>query len=56
LEIERLKAAGVRLIDEHPRLGAGGCRIAFIHPSSTSGVLIELSQPEPESGSKTDLE
>jgi methylmalonyl-CoA/ethylmalonyl-CoA epimerase len=56
LEIERLKAAGVRLIDGHPRLGAGGCRIAFIHPSSTSGVLIELSQPAPESDSKTDLE
>lgn len=56
LEIERLKAAGVRLIDAHPRLGAGGCRIAFIHPSSTSGVLIELSQPEPESGSNTDME
>jgi methylmalonyl-CoA/ethylmalonyl-CoA epimerase len=56
LEIERLKAAGVRLIDAHPRLGAGGCRIAFIHPSSTSGVLIELSQPEPESGSKTDMD
>ena len=56
LEIERLKAAGVRLIDAHPRLGAGGCRIAFIHPSNTSGVLIELSQREPGSGSKTDLE
>ena len=44
-ELRRLKAAGVRLIDETPRPGAGGCRIAFLHPSSTNGVLIELSQP-----------
>jgi methylmalonyl-CoA/ethylmalonyl-CoA epimerase len=37
-----LKAKGVRLINETPTLGAGGKRIAFIHPESTSGVLIEL--------------
>ena len=37
-----LKAKGTRLIDEEPRPGAGGCLVAFIHPSSTGGVLIEL--------------
>jgi methylmalonyl-CoA/ethylmalonyl-CoA epimerase len=37
-----LKAKGTRLIDEEPRVGAGGCLVAFIHPSSTGGVLIEL--------------
>ncbi len=40
-----LKAKGVRLIDEHPRRGAHGNRIAFLHPKSTQGVLIELCQP-----------
>jgi methylmalonyl-CoA/ethylmalonyl-CoA epimerase len=39
-----LKARGVRLIDEQPRAGAEGSMIAFIHPSSTGGVLIELKQ------------
>ena|SRR5215510_6090836 len=39
-----LKAHGVRLIDHEPRLGAGGALVAFIHPESTGGVLIELSQ------------
>ena len=39
-----LKQKGTRLIDEEPRLGAGGCLVAFIHPSSTGGVLIELVQ------------
>lgn len=37
-----LKAKGTRLIDEEPRIGSGGCLVAFIHPSSTGGVLIEL--------------
>ena len=37
-----LKSKGTRLIDEEPRTGAGGCLVAFIHPSSTGGVLIEL--------------
>jgi len=37
-----LKSKGTRLIDEEPRSGAGGCLVAFIHPSSTGGVLIEL--------------
>jgi len=40
--IERLKASGARLIDEVPRRGAHNTRIAFIHPSSTHGVLLEL--------------
>lgn len=43
-ELARLKAAGVRLIDEHPRKGAHGNLIAFLHPKSTAGVLIELCQ------------
>ena len=40
----RCRAAGLRLIDETPRIGAEGKRIAFIHPSSTAGVLVELSE------------
>jgi len=40
----RLKARGVRLIDEAPREGAEGALIAFIHPASTHGVLVELKQ------------
>jgi methylmalonyl-CoA epimerase len=39
-----LKARGARLIDEAPRTGAGGCLVAFIHPSSAGGVLVELVQ------------
>ena len=35
---------GARLIDEEPRTGAGGCLVAFVHPSSTGGVLLELVQ------------
>ena len=45
-ELARLKAAGVRLIDEHPRKGAHGNLIAFLHPKSTGGVLVELCQPQ----------
>ena len=37
-----LKERGARLIDETPRIGAGGCLVAFIHPSSAGGVLLEL--------------
>lgn len=44
-ELARLKDAGVRLIDEHPRQGAHGNLIAFLHPKSTQGVLVELCQP-----------
>jgi methylmalonyl-CoA/ethylmalonyl-CoA epimerase len=39
-----LKDKGARLIDEEPRHGAGGCLVAFVHPSSTGGVLLELVQ------------
>jgi len=42
--IKELEEKGVRMIDEQPRYGAGGARIAFLHPKSTSGVLIEISQ------------
>lgn len=38
------RAAGYRLVDEVPRTGAGGHRIAFIHPKSTAGILIELTE------------
>ena len=41
--LARCRAAGIRLIDEEPRIGAEGRRIAFLHPSSTGGILIELS-------------
>jgi methylmalonyl-CoA/ethylmalonyl-CoA epimerase len=44
-ELAKLKANGVRLIDETPRRGAHGNTIAFLHPKSTAGVLIELCQP-----------
>ena len=40
--LARLKERGVRLIDESPRVGAGGCLVAFVHPSATGGVLFEL--------------
>jgi methylmalonyl-CoA/ethylmalonyl-CoA epimerase len=40
----RLKARGVRLVDEAPRAGAGGSLVAFVHPASTQGVLVELKQ------------
>ena len=43
-EIKRLKEKGVALLDEKPRYGAGGAKIAFIHPKSTGGVLIELCE------------
>ena len=42
--LERCRAAGVRLIDESPRIGAEKKRIAFLHPASTAGVLVELSE------------
>jgi len=42
--LARCRAAGVRLIDETPRLGAEGKRIAFLHPSATAGVLVELTE------------
>ncbi len=42
--LERLKSQGARLIDEAPRLGAEGCLVAFVHPATTGGVLLELVQ------------
>jgi len=42
--VEELKAAGIRMVDEQPREGAHGAQVAFIHPKSTHGVLIELCQ------------
>jgi methylmalonyl-CoA/ethylmalonyl-CoA epimerase len=42
--LQRCRDAGILLIDQHPRIGAEGKRIAFLHPSSTAGVLIELSE------------
>lgn len=42
--LARCRAFGIRLIDERPRIGAEGKRIAFLHPASTSGVLVELTE------------
>lgn len=42
--ISEMKAKGLRMIDEIPRYGAGGAKIAFCHPKSTGGVLVELCQ------------
>lgn len=43
--LERLVASGVRMIDEEPRIGIRGSRVAFAHPKSTGGVLTEIVQP-----------
>jgi methylmalonyl-CoA/ethylmalonyl-CoA epimerase len=42
--IAELKAKGIRLIDQNPRKGAGGAKIAFIHPKETNGVLVEICE------------
>jgi methylmalonyl-CoA/ethylmalonyl-CoA epimerase len=42
--LEELKSKGIRLIDEKPRIGAGGAKIAFLHPKATNGVLVELCE------------
>lgn len=47
--LDNLKAAGIPLIDQEPRIGANGRRIAFLHPKGTGGVLIELSEAPPKS-------
>jgi methylmalonyl-CoA/ethylmalonyl-CoA epimerase len=44
-----LTKAGLRLIDERPRVGIRGSRVAFVHPASTGGVLTEIVQPAEES-------
>jgi len=43
--LERLKARGIRLIDESPRIGIRGSRVAFLHPKATGGVLTEIVEP-----------
>lgn len=42
--LDRCRSAGIRLIDDTPRIGAEGKRIAFLHPSATAGVLVELTE------------
>ncbi|MDX9833719.1 MAG: methylmalonyl-CoA epimerase [Desulfobulbus sp.] len=42
--LAELKEKGVALIDKTPRMGAGNCKIAFLHPKATGGILVELSQ------------
>jgi methylmalonyl-CoA epimerase len=42
--LAKLKSEGMRLIDETPRIGAEGCLVAFVHPASANGVLLELVQ------------
>jgi methylmalonyl-CoA/ethylmalonyl-CoA epimerase len=42
--LEEMRAQGTRLIDETPRVGAEGCLVAFVHPSASNGVLLELVQ------------
>ena len=50
-ELARLKSEGFQLIDEEPRKGAGGYWIAFVHPKSANGVLVEISQKiDPSAG------
>jgi methylmalonyl-CoA/ethylmalonyl-CoA epimerase len=51
--LARLQRKGMRLIDTQPRIGAGKQRIAFLHPSSTAGVLIELVEEESDGPTKS---
>lgn len=44
----KLRAAGLRVLRPEPTMGAGGCEVQFVHPKSTGGVLLELSQPPAE--------
>jgi methylmalonyl-CoA/ethylmalonyl-CoA epimerase len=50
--VERCRSLGYRLVDETPRAGAGGRRIAFNHPTSTAGILIELTEDGTPEGSR----
>ncbi len=52
--LENLKQSGARLIDEKPRVGAGNCLVAFVHPSSAGGVLIELVEHTSENSTHQD--
>jgi methylmalonyl-CoA/ethylmalonyl-CoA epimerase len=45
--LAEMRARGVPLLDETPRLGAGGCRVAFVHPRGAAGVLLELKEQRP---------
>ena len=51
--LARLKSEGARLIDEEPRVGAGGCLVAFVHPAASGGVLLELVQHTNEPAEQT---
>ncbi len=42
--LREMKARGVEVLDDEPRVGAGGCLVAFVHPRSASGLLLELKQ------------
>jgi methylmalonyl-CoA/ethylmalonyl-CoA epimerase len=42
--LDELSARGVQLLDKTPRIGAGGCKVAFVHPRSATGVLLELKE------------
>jgi len=44
--LAEMKARGVPLLDQAPRVGAGGCRVAFVHPKGATGVLLELKEQE----------
>ena len=52
--LEDLKARGVELVGEAPRPGAGGCRVAFVHPSAATGVLLELKEAPPTGAGEDD--
>jgi len=55
--LTRLQQAGIQLIDDTPRTGARGSKIAFLHPKSTHGILIELHEsPEADSGNNSSEE
>jgi len=47
--LEELKAKGIQLIDDKPRRGAGGAKIAFLHPKATNGILVELCEKDHQS-------
>ena len=54
--LARLKREGARLIDEEPRVGAGGCLVAFVHPAASGGVLLELVEEVQSSDKHQDEE
>lgn len=54
--LARLKREGARLIDEEPRVGAGGCLVAFVHPAASGGVLLELVEHLEDSDKHSDEE